>query len=301
MANWPTATGKDADGARTFSLEVKRLRANAGPTLTDLTGIWATPVANDDNKTPEAHMAMKARMKGGPRNTVTSLQVQAIMWTTPQAHDQRARGAGQTSGATGTNAGNRCLATDAMNWPTATTRDHKGSSATSLTRKDGKTRLDMLDFAAEQGFSHPDPATSTHGRLHSDQTRLARLLYRAAMPKPPRSISRAWCRPTRRPASCSAQQAYRLRTSYERWRQKRLTWWTRRRLSPAFVEWLMGWPSGHALCASSATEWHHWQRLMRGALSALPTASAGWIWDPPAKEPAETERPPAQLDLFGGV
>jgi hypothetical protein len=36
---------------------------------------WPTPVANDDNKTPEAHMAMKHRMKGGPRNTITSLNV----------------------------------------------------------------------------------------------------------------------------------------------------------------------------------------------------------------------------------
>jgi len=37
---------------------------------------WMTPVANDDNKTPEAHMAMKKRMKGGERNTITSLAVQ---------------------------------------------------------------------------------------------------------------------------------------------------------------------------------------------------------------------------------
>ena len=34
-----------------------------------------TPVANDDNKSPEAHMAMKSRMPGGPRNNITSLQV----------------------------------------------------------------------------------------------------------------------------------------------------------------------------------------------------------------------------------
>lgn len=37
---------------------------------------WITPVAHDDNKSPEAHMAMKRRMKGGPRNTITSLAVQ---------------------------------------------------------------------------------------------------------------------------------------------------------------------------------------------------------------------------------
>lgn len=51
-------------------------------------GLWPTPVANDDNKTPEAHMAMKTRMKGGARNTITSLQVLAkALWTTPSSRD----------------------------------------------------------------------------------------------------------------------------------------------------------------------------------------------------------------------
>ena len=55
--------------------------------------MWMTPVANDDNKTPEAHMAMKRRMKGGARKTITSLQVQAKMWATPTAHDSKDTGA----------------------------------------------------------------------------------------------------------------------------------------------------------------------------------------------------------------
>jgi len=37
--------------------------------------MWMTPVVNDDNKSPEAHLAMKARMGGG-RKTITSLTVQ---------------------------------------------------------------------------------------------------------------------------------------------------------------------------------------------------------------------------------
>jgi hypothetical protein len=54
-------------------------------------GLWPTPVAQDDNKSPEAHLRMKARMKGGPRHKITSLQVmakavQARMWPTPQAN-----------------------------------------------------------------------------------------------------------------------------------------------------------------------------------------------------------------------
>ena len=41
---------------------------------------WPTPVVNDDNKTPEAHLAMKKRMgerdgTGANRTAITSLQV----------------------------------------------------------------------------------------------------------------------------------------------------------------------------------------------------------------------------------
>ena len=58
--------------------------------------MWPTPVAKDDGKTPEAHMAMKKRMPGGPRKTITSLtvMVKAIskgkypdLWPTPAVTD----------------------------------------------------------------------------------------------------------------------------------------------------------------------------------------------------------------------
>ena len=60
-------------------------------------GLWPTPVAQDDNKSPEAHMAMKARMPGGSRYTITSLtvMVKAVnrrLWPTPNV--QGAPGAG---------------------------------------------------------------------------------------------------------------------------------------------------------------------------------------------------------------
>jgi hypothetical protein len=47
----------------------------ACPSFPTLGGLLPTPVANDDNKSPAAHMAMKARMKGGERHTITSLNV----------------------------------------------------------------------------------------------------------------------------------------------------------------------------------------------------------------------------------
>jgi len=56
-------------------------------------GLLGTPVSQDDNKTPEAHMRMKARMKGGPRYKATSLQVQIAMLPTPKS--QNSTGAGE--------------------------------------------------------------------------------------------------------------------------------------------------------------------------------------------------------------
>jgi len=40
--------------------------------------MWPTPCAQEDGKSVEAHLAMKQRMKGGPRNTITSLQAEVM-------------------------------------------------------------------------------------------------------------------------------------------------------------------------------------------------------------------------------
>lgn len=86
---WPTPHATESEmrthkrtpaqeaGKHGLYLQVEALRST----------LWPTPVANDDNKSPEAHMAMKQRMKGGPRNTITSLQVavKATMLPSPRA------------------------------------------------------------------------------------------------------------------------------------------------------------------------------------------------------------------------
>jgi len=56
---------------------------------------WPTAVANDDNKTPEAHMAMKRRMKDGPRKSITSLAVKVQTWQTPRAEHDSGRHRGK--------------------------------------------------------------------------------------------------------------------------------------------------------------------------------------------------------------
>ena len=185
----------------------------------------------------------------------------------------------------------------ANTWPTPAARDVKGeNSPDHLINGTGRLHMGQLPNAVAHGFSRPAPETQAHGPLSWQQTLIVRHLLRAVMPLPLRSISRPYSLPTRRNPSNPVCAAYREQMSWARWSKKRAQWWSKRRLSPAFVEWLMGWPRGHALCGCSATEFSHWQQLMRGALSALPSASGAWIW----MEPVKSDRP-VQGDLFGGA
>ena len=152
-------------------------------------------------------------------------------------------------------------------WPTPAAQNWKGSSAASVTRADGKSRMDILHYRAEQGFTHPDPVITQNGRQSSIHARISRPLWASMIA----SHGRVACR-------------------------RILKARARRRLNPIFVGWLMGWPIGHALCACSATEFTRWQQRMRGALSQLPMASGPWIW-----RPMDGPEGPAQMDLFEGV
>ena len=100
-SSWPTPTVGDADGGRTTS-KGKLFPTSLNAAVRGMNPkYWPTPVAQDDNKTPEAHMAMKARMKGGPRKTPTSLQVvvkgiERGLWPTPTAGDAKSSGSRNT-------------------------------------------------------------------------------------------------------------------------------------------------------------------------------------------------------------
>ena len=93
---------------------------------------WPTPVANDDNKTPEAHLAMKRRMgerdgSGANRTAITSLQVMAqalAPWPTPMAGTPAQNGYNEA----GNNDSSRRTVALAP-WPTASARDWKSSAS----------------------------------------------------------------------------------------------------------------------------------------------------------------------------
>jgi hypothetical protein len=183
-------------------------------------------------------------------------------WSTPKATDGAKGGPGQSYGSGGTPP----LPAQAAQWPTPAAQNWKGSSPASVTRADGKSRMDILHYRAEQGFTRPDPAIMQDGRRSSPHAPISRPLWASMIA----SHGRVACR-------------------------RILKGRSRRRLNPLFVGWLMGWPIGHALCACSATEFTLWQQHMHGALSQLPMASDPWIWRP--TKPAQR---PAQMSLFEG-
>ena len=159
------------------------------------------------------------------------------------------------------------LSAQAIQWPTPAAQNWKGSSEASITRADGKSRMDILHYRAEQGFTRPAPATMPPGLQPSHHAPISRPLWVSMIASHGHVVSR------------------RILKSR-----------ARRRLNPLFVGWLMGWPIGHALCACSATEFTLWQQRMRGALSRLPMASGPWIW-----RPADGPEGSAQLNLFEGM
>jgi hypothetical protein len=102
------------------------LRPSAPLTAATGSGLLPTPVAKDDGKKPEAHMAMKRRMKGGERKTITSLAVLARagfeqpetetteeLWPTPRATDAGRGGRGDLLAKVRTGKGSR-----RKEWPT---------------------------------------------------------------------------------------------------------------------------------------------------------------------------------------
>lgn len=211
-------------------------------TLTAVAATWPAPMAG----TPAQNGNSAA---GNIDFSRKAEELAQLMWQAPVADDAPDRAKGKINGR-----GEPKLSGQAMAWPTPKSRDHKGSSPDSVMRADGKSRMDNLDCIAEQGFSRPVPETHQNGPRSLQAIQTSRRLFRSAMSNAPPITLRRW-----------------LKAGI----------WRKQRLNPNFVGWLMGWPTGHALCACSATEFAAWLRQMRGALYRAPMASGPWVWMPP--------------------
>ncbi len=169
-------------------------------------GLWPTAVAQDDGKTPEAHMAMKARMKGGPRYKPTSLAVMVKgvekgMWPTPTKGDSRSSGSRNTENS----------------------KAHPGISLTDAVRGDGGTgRLLPTPCAA-------DANRNGRGDLY------ARINNSGRQQMFPTPASRDYRSPNAKPYSerGGGKKGEQLPNAIGD------------QLNPNFVEWLMGWPYEH--------------------------------------------------------
>ncbi|SEN94001.1 hypothetical protein SAMN05216227_103322 [Pseudorhodobacter antarcticus] len=215
---------------------------------------WSTPKATDG-------------AKGGPGQSYGSggmppLPAQAAQWQTPVADDQMDRLRGKIN-----SRGEPKLSAQAIQWPTPAAQNWRGSSEGNIMRADGKSRMDILHYRAEQGFTRPDPAITPDGLRPSHHAPISRPLWASMIASHGPVVSRRILKAR-----------------------------ARRRLNPLFVGWLMGWPIGHALCACSATEFTLWQHRMRGALSQLPMVLGPWIW-----RPSEGPEGPSQMNLFEGL
>lgn len=215
---------------------------------------WSTPKATDG-------------AKGGPGQSYGSggmppLPAQAAQWQTPVADDQMDRLRSKIN-----SRGESKLSAQAAQWPTPAAQNWKGSSEASITWADGKSRMDILHYRAEQGFTRSARAIMPDGQRFCLHAPISRPLWASMIASHGRVVSR-----------------------------RILKGRSRRRLNPLFVGWLMGWPIGHALCACSATEFTLWQRQMRGALSQMPMASGPWIW-----RPTDQAQRPLQMDFLEGL
>ena len=172
-SSWPSARTSDTNGAG--------MHGDGGMDLRTAATTWLEPdatnrvrdaetlakcaafrKANANQNTVPLYLAEVARewmaprasdaQHGGPNQRDSAgnpaLPSQSAQWHVPRANDPEKRG-------TITNDPRNGLAGQGENWPAPATRDHKGSSEGSIMRQDGKSRADMLDFAAEQFFRLP--------------------------------------------------------------------------------------------------------------------------------------------------
>lgn len=168
MAGLPATESYNEAGNSDFSRKAMKLAEEM------LKHEWIAPVADDTGtrskryeqggmplsmqadqwEAPSVAVTDGTRMaRGGARSDELLLTGQAVRasdkWASPKASDPEKAGPNMRG-----SKGDVPLPGQAANWPGPATRDHKGSSEGSIIRQDGKSRADMLDYAAEQ-FFHP--------------------------------------------------------------------------------------------------------------------------------------------------
>lgn len=239
-SSWPTTTTRDeaSSGSANYSTDSGR---HSGTTLTDAVRGWPTPnVPNGGRSTDHAeregntlyHNGKKVQegLEATSRNWKTphgmagidhtgkaggggEFAAQVERWATPAAQEaggtaeqflarkEKAREAGASLGVSLTS-----LNLQVDNWPSPMARDHKGGGVTTE-RKDGKSRMDMLDWRAE-AFSRP-VLSANDGRELSPTTRTLRPRLNPAFAAWLMGLPGWWTSPAVTSCAQSAMEPYR--------------------------------------------------------------------------------------------
>jgi hypothetical protein len=189
-SGWPTPDEHSGSGGRVSSDPLSRMRASGSKkqlTINEAAQLagWPTPTAQDDNKTPEAHLAMKQRMgerdgTGANRTAITSLAVMAQTiagWPTPKAEDAESTGMSSariSKGKTPDNF-NSAVMMHLIGWPTPTKTDAERRGVVS--HRPGASNLN--DAANLSGWATPmeadgrgSPGKKEHSELPWQTARL---------------------------------------------------------------------------------------------------------------------------------
>lgn len=271
FSSWPSATAVDSNGARNRTSARKEGSAHHdGVTLNDAALMWAEATlwpsaqAHDASsaKTPAQIEAMREATGAG----VSNLNEAAEMWATPQAHERSFDPRAVHHGAQ--------LANQVETWAAPTSRDWKVGE---LPNRNGKQALS----AQAELWSTPRASDGEKGSPEQNWGG-------GGIPLPSQAATWATITPAdvmggrtsrsgdRKDEVMINGQAEALSLSLTPHLVPEITPGgstsskpAAKRLSPRFVEWLMGWPDGWTAYAPVGTEFTRWLELSRSALSQL--------------------------------
>jgi len=261
FSSWPTV--RACSGER-----------SSGANRTEFYDAWPTPTAFDDNKAPEAHIAMKTRM-GGNRTAITSLNVLSQCWPSPRS--EAGESCGNHPGATDSLTG--AITTWATPDATAGKRGNTGYSEKQLNRKEGTPSIlnyDVLKwtspFATDQ--ANRGNRKRKNGHAGGGESNLADDVQQCPSPQARDHKSGAASEETASKNSRPLNEAVLSSLPDQTPTGSKSRNGSGRRLNPAFVCWLMGWPAwwtrtGLTSCDALETEWFHWQQQLQRALCLL--------------------------------
>lgn len=255
FADWVTTSRR-----RCSSLRRTLARLTSGSGFSSSAG-WPTSAAGDAKNTRNA--TARRSSSDSQHHDGETLCDATQNWATPQAHDLTARGAGQVSSSI---AGNRCLAREGRQWPSARAEDSESAG-------NHPNATDSLTGAAK-GWPTPkarDVKGMSQRGIHAPEDALENSIAAWATPNVPNrgpekraskaargsggvdTQTQAMDFPCSRPDEPTTPPGLSLL----------LAVWTPpacQRLSVDFQHWLMGWPSPIRSCFDSAAmELYRWR------------------------------------------